>query len=159
MDASKLLRQDVAFVIIALILAYGIYDTAGVALNTEVPMVAVTSGSMEPTLHRGDMIVVQGVPYTEIDVGDIIVYRTQGSAVPIVHRVIRKNATAVQTKGDALRTQHPFEKHVAPDQILGRSRLAVPYIGYVKLLPTCLFLRAQGRTGGGFQRVCPAGQL
>ncbi len=145
MGLGERLADETAFITVALLLAYGIYQTIGLALGTSVPVVAVTSGSMEPTLHRGDMIIVQGEPFEEIEEGAIIVYRTQDMPVPIVHRVIEKNATALQTKGDALQSQHSFEKHVTPDQVLGTSRFVIPKIGFVKLVPTCAYLELQQR--------------
>ncbi|MFB6265595.1 MAG: signal peptidase I, partial [Candidatus Nanohaloarchaea archaeon] len=75
---------------------------AGVALNTDVPVVAVTSGSMEPTLHRGDMVVVHGEKWKNIEEGEILVFKTEEMPVPVIHRVIKKNSTALETKGDAL---------------------------------------------------------
>lgn len=142
-DIASRLTDETAFLLVALLLAYGIYQTAGLALGTEVPVVAVTSGSMEPTLHRGDMILVQGEPFEEIEEGEIVVYTTDRMPVPIIHRVIQKNATALQTKGDALEQQHQFEKHITPDQVLGTTMFVVPYIGHVKLVPTCIYLRLQ----------------
>ncbi len=151
--------EDVAFIVVALLLAYGLYSTAGTALDTDIPIVAVTSGSMEPTLHRGDMIVVQGKEFSDIREGDIVVYETGEMPVPIIHRVVAKNETALQTKGDALREQHPFEKHITPDQVLGVSIMELPFVGYVKLLPTCFYLRMQAQAGPGPDFVCPSGQL
>ncbi|MDY6774324.1 MAG: signal peptidase I [Candidatus Nanohaloarchaea archaeon] len=147
------LKNDVAFVVVALLLAYGIYQTAGLALNTEVPVVAVTSGSMEPTLHRGDMIVVQGEPWKETEEGEIIVFRTDEMPVPVIHRVIKKNSTALETKGDALARQHPFEKYITKDQVMGTALFTIPKLGYVKLLPTCFYLQLQYRRVP--RTVCP----
>ncbi|MDY6776653.1 MAG: signal peptidase I [Candidatus Nanohaloarchaea archaeon] len=134
------LKDDLLFLAVALLLAYGLYQTAGAALDTQVPMVAVTSGSMEPTLHRGDMVVVHGEDFGDIDVGEIVVYRVGEIPVPVIHRVVEKNSTALETKGDALERQHPFEKHVTPDQIMGAALFTIPKIGYVKLVPTCLLM-------------------
>lgn len=153
MERNTSLRDEAAFIAVALLLAYGIYQTAGLLLNTGVPVVAVTSGSMEPTLHRGDMVVVQGKEFEDIRVGDIIVFETEQMPVPIVHRVIEKNGTAVETQGDALTAQHPFEKHVTPDQILGTKLGVMPWVGYVKLIPTCLYLGLQDAPVP--QTICP----
>lgn len=147
--------RDAGFVAVALLLAFGIYQTAGTALDTEVPVVAVTSGSMQPTLYRGDMIVVRGVPFDDIAEGDIVVYTTEQMPVPIIHRVVQKNDTALQTRGDALTRQHPFEKYITADQIEGVAVFDIPLIGYIKLLPTCLYLQSQGRLGPGTEFICP----
>lgn len=150
--------DDIAFVVVALILAYGIYQTAGVGLDTDVPVVAVTSASMQPELYRGDMVVVRGEPFAEIEEGEIVVYTTGNVPVPVIHRVVEKNATALQTKGDNNPGQEPWEKHITPDQVLGTRIATVPMIGYVKLVPTCIYLRQVygDRTP---DTVCPPGQL
>jgi len=55
--------------------------------RTEIPIAAIASGSMLPTLERGDLVFVIGVAPKDIHVGDIIVYHScQGPY--IIHRVI-----------------------------------------------------------------------
>lgn len=94
------LKYDVLFISVALILAYGLYTTIGLALGTSIPVVAVTSGSMEPELQRGDLIIVKGEPFDEIEVQDIIIYQTEYMSVPIIHRVIDRTDGTLETKGD-----------------------------------------------------------
>jgi signal peptidase len=45
----------------AFIVAFFLYLLAGFLLGTSMPVVVVVSGSMEPILHRGDVVVLQGV--------------------------------------------------------------------------------------------------
>ncbi len=69
-------------------------------------MVAVQSGSMEPHIHKGDVVILVGKDRTKIvtyeegmkinyksfgDYGDVIVYYPNGdtSKTPIIHRAIR----------------------------------------------------------------------
>ena len=51
----------------------------------ESPMVVVLSGSMEPSMYRGDILVL--FKYNEINVGDVVVYNVDGQNIPIVHRI------------------------------------------------------------------------
>ena len=53
--------------------------------NTESPMVVVLSGSMEPSMYRGDILVLIKRP--TIDIGDVIVYQIENEKIPIVHRI------------------------------------------------------------------------
>ena len=91
----------------------------------------VLSGSMEPALMTGGIIVTTVVPIEDVASGDIVTFDTGKRTV--THRVInvtqREGATWFQTKGDA---------NNAPDDDLvsstsGKMRrvaLHVPYVGY-----------------------------
>lgn len=136
--------EDAVFVVTAVLLAYGMYTTVGMLFQTPVPVVAVTTGSMEPELNPGDMVVVYGTAWEDIRVSDIVVYRTDEAAIPIIHRVIEKNASALETKGDNNRDQLRFEHYVREEQVLGTTVFTVPYVGYIKLIPYCLLLQSDG---------------
>ncbi|RLF34920.1 MAG: signal peptidase I [Thermoplasmata archaeon] len=86
---------------VAVIIAVGILVT-----GTWPFMVAVESGSMEPHMHRGDVVFLLGIERTNIvtyeegkrigyksfgDYGDVIVYYPNGdkSKTPIIHRAIK----------------------------------------------------------------------
>lgn len=160
-------RYELFFILIALILAYGIYDTVGLALGTDIPVVAVTSGSMEPELQRGDLIVVRGQSFDEITEGDIIVFQPEYTQVPIIHRVIDRTGTTLETKGDDNVNQVTFcvqggtaypttgscssgelvnvEKNITRDQVLGTAFFRIPAVGHLKLYPTCLYLKSTGQ--------------
>ena len=53
--------------------------------NTESPMVVVLSGSMEPSMYRGDILALIRRP--TIEIGDVIVYQIENEKIPIVHRI------------------------------------------------------------------------
>jgi len=98
-------------------------------LSTPVPLATVSSYSMDPTLHIGDMIVVVGSNlYRE---GDIIVFE-RGSNL-IVHRLVRITDTGKYvTKGDANPTEdlRPIERN----KVKGKVLLIVPYLGILSLI-------------------------
>ena len=131
--------------------AFLIYYVMQLALNTETPMVVVVSGSMEPNLHKGDLLFLKGknpevIKNGSIDgkEGDIIVFDARGLSGwyhapndPIVHRVINKrydNGWFFLTKGDA--NQNPDAAWVPETRILGVVVGRVPYIGWVKIMLT-----------------------
>lgn len=126
--------KEFYFFAVALILAFGVLQTTGVALETDKPVVSVVSCSMYPNLHVGDILVVKGTPYENIEEGDVIVYSTEEMNIPVVHRVIEKNPEFLETKGDNNPSQLSFESRVEPDQIHGRVLFTVPRIGGIKLL-------------------------
>ena len=53
--------------------------------GTESPMVVVLSGSMEPSMYRGDILVLMRRP--TIEIGDVVVYQIENEKIPIVHRI------------------------------------------------------------------------
>ena len=115
------------------------------ALKTEYPMLAVASGSMEPTLYKGDLIMVQGVstgydikvgPKDSAEPGDIIVFhRPTDPSELIVHRAIDKELRGgvwyFQTKGDANFSPDSWE--LAEDHLVGKVVGHVSHIGYIPL--------------------------
>lgn len=80
-----------------------IWNVMKLTLFTESPIVVVLSGSMEPSMQRGDVLVL--AKNTPIVNGDIVVYEIPGQGIPIVHRVTSvqtddKGKKKLLTKGD-----------------------------------------------------------
>ena len=53
--------------------------------GTDSPAVVVLSGSMEPSMFRGDILVLIRRP--TIEIGDVVVYQIENEKIPIVHRI------------------------------------------------------------------------
>ena len=147
------LKRKIIVTVILLVAAFSgafiIYFIMQVALNTNTPMVVVVSGSMEPNLHKGDLLFLRGTDAENIKSGtiegkegDIIVFDANGlwphaPADPIVHRVIDKkddNGWLFLTKGDA--NTSPDPTWVPAYRILGVVVGRIPYIGWVKITLT-----------------------
>lgn len=126
--------EEFYFFAIALILAFGIIQTTGTVLATEKPVVSVVSCSMYPQLHVGDILLVKGTDYSRIQEGDVIVYSTPEMNIPVVHRVLGKNESFLETRGDNNPGQLEFEKKVESEQIHGKILFRIPRIGALKLL-------------------------
>lgn len=64
---------------------------------------SIVSGSMEPTLHIGDIIIIKEVNPEELDINDIITFIEGDSAVThrIVEIILEGGKTSYKTKGDA----------------------------------------------------------
>jgi len=76
------------------------------AFNSFNPVRVVVSESMVPALNKGDIIFVVPCKIEDVDIGDIIAYRSKlQNGEVIAHRVVGKeeiNGTVVlTTKGDA----------------------------------------------------------
>ncbi len=105
-------------------------------------MNVVVSGSMEPVMYRGDIVIIDNNPST-IHVGDIIVYKATWVNEDVIHRVIAigedsNGNTVVVTKGDNNKAPDPAP--VYPNQIISKvvsingHPLIIPKIGYITLL-------------------------
>ena len=130
----KYLDNSVFYMILGVVLAIGINWGLALALNTDMPVVAVESNSMVPTFSRGDILVLQGAPAEQLKVGDIIVFSPSPQQTPVVHRIIAENPDGTfQTKGDNNSGQLPFEKRIESSEIHGRAVLIIPYLGWLKI--------------------------
>jgi signal peptidase len=93
----------------------------------------VASGSMEPDLGVGQLVVTRPVEPNTIKSGDVIAFRSLSDPDTIItHRVISTVDTgdgiSFQTKGDANRS--PDQLLVPPDNVEGRVTFHVPHVGY-----------------------------
>jgi len=95
----------------------------------------VLTGSMEPHLGPGTLVVVKSVDPDEIGVGSVITYQLEsGKAAVVTHRVVAQGVNGdgeiiFQTQGDANDT--PDAAWVRPVQIKGELWYSVPYLGRV----------------------------
>ena len=88
-----------------------------------VGMAVVLSGSMEPELSAGDLLlIVEKNSYHE---RDIIVY--QDGRLTVTHRIISITEDEVITRGDA---NNVDDTPIKPDQIKGEVVMALPYVGF-----------------------------
>ncbi len=126
--------SSLLYIIMGVLIAFGINQALSLALGTDMPVVAVESNSMMPTFYRGDLLVLQGTKPEELKIGDVIVFSPTEQLTPIVHRIIAINPDgSFQTKGDANAGQLPFEKAVRPEQIHGRMIIIIPLLGWAKI--------------------------
>jgi len=103
-------------------------------------MFVVKSGSMEPKIHTGSVVIVQSG--TDYKVGDVITFKIPNSKDTVTHRIVvikpdvKKNIF-YQVKGDANKTPDP--DLVASNMVVGKVSFSIPYLGYlvafIKTLP------------------------
>jgi signal peptidase len=116
-----------AIAVIAILLLISVFPITG---NFKV--LAVLSGSMEPSVHTGSIVVVKPSEFYKI--GDVITFgKISKRNTPTTHRINEvKNSTSTGltyiTKGDA--NNAPDLKEVRPTEIVGKEILTIPYVGY-----------------------------
>jgi signal peptidase len=169
---SEYIKSALAIAVI-IVVVLGFFFGLRFALNTDTPVRVVESGSMcveydgacdgwshifDPTLHVGDVIIIQGIDPNTINAdypnSDIIVYMRPDnpSATPVVHRVVAKyevNGTLYfQTKGDGNGDAYPnvpssseYDSNtlwhtgegVPADMVLGKVVMRIPLFGHITL--------------------------
>lgn len=83
------------------------------------------SGSMEPTLHIEDYIIIK--KSNEYKIGDIIIYKNENSPL-IIHRIVQINGNQIITKGDA---NNLNDEPILKEQIKGKYICKINYIGKI----------------------------
>lgn len=83
----------------------------------------VLSGSMEPELSVGDLLIV--AQRKNYHVGDVVVY--QDGTLAVTHRIVSITDDAVITQGDANNTP---DRPITMKQLKGGVVLAIPFLGY-----------------------------
>lgn len=130
-------KGTVLYIVVGVLIAVGVNQGLGLALGTDLPIVAVESNSMVPAFAKGDILVLRGVQPEGIAVGDVIVFSPPGHQTPVVHRVTALNPDgSYQTKGDANDRQLPYETDIQFNEVHGEMVLIVPLLGWVKLSVT-----------------------
>lgn len=115
---------------------YGGVAVLRVALQTDSPLMVVSSGSMIPVLNVGDIIIVRGVNPDTVTVGTIIIFHSPYEYdLPIVHLVIAvlndNGQRFFETKGDNNQVQDGWRVPVL--NLIGVLVAKVPYIGLISL--------------------------
>jgi signal peptidase len=158
MKVSNEVRGYLLLLILFVALVGGFTVITRAVSGTNLPIAAVESGSMEPTIPTGSLIFIQKVSGADLvaganPVGDVVVFywpntqitdywiRTIYNPAPWSHRAIAKeeiNGTYyVLTKGDA--NQYPDQNPnyvntwVPEGRIIGRIVWSIPYVGYLFL--------------------------
>lgn len=93
---------------------------------------AVVSGSMEPAIKVGSLVITHPIEPEEVAVGDIITFRPVSVGENMItHRVIgigHSSSIYFETKGDANDKPDPFT--VPAQNLIGKVSFHTPYWGY-----------------------------
>ena len=126
--AATLTRWSVLGVVVGLVALVTLPRVAGVTPFT------VLSGSMQPALGVGDVVLSERTPPLSVRPGDVVTFRDPSRDGELVtHRVESMRRTGGEvvfvTKGDANDVSERWT--VAVDGSIGRATTRVPKVGYV----------------------------
>lgn len=94
----------------------------------------VTSGSMEPEIHTGDVIYTRPAEFQELQEGDVITFSMNQGKTTVTHRIqkIDQENRLIQTKGDA--NEESDRTWISESTVLGKVEYSVRRLGYLALL-------------------------
>lgn len=131
MKAAKIIVGLIGWALIGLLIV-----TVGAAMIVPKALggqaLTVLTGSMEPTLSPGDIVIIVPTAAEDIELGDTIAFLPYpNDPTLITHRVIEKQlgpAPTLRTQGDA--NPAPDDPIVAK-QVVGKSIYRLPFLGYL----------------------------
>ena len=129
---KKILRW-IVILIIGVITLFNIYNL----VNTKIlkndlttinsyAMLEVVSGSMEPSLNIGDLVIID-IESKDYKIGDIVTYKDENNLF-VTHRILYINDDKYVLKGDA---NNAIDKPINSSQIVGKYVSRVEYVGNI----------------------------
>lgn len=126
-------KKHLLFVCLALFLALSSIYFVPQVIRGDIILLAVLSGSMDPMMRVGDIVVVHKVNPETVEPGDIIAFKDPSGRknVIITHRVIAydREGGGFKTKGDAC--EDPDQFVVKKEDVVGKPVFLVPFAGYL----------------------------
>jgi signal peptidase len=93
----------------------------------------IYSGSMEPTVKVGSLLLTRPADVEDLRVGDVITYRSPGNHTTLTHRIVsirqQDGQRVFKTKGDA--SLEPDPREIILRGEVSRMAFDIPYLGYV----------------------------
>lgn len=121
---SKQIISGLYVLFLILFISFSLIGKVGFFPNSQwIQMRTVISGSMEPTIPIGSLIVSKEVPVNKLQVGDIVSFESNGEIV--THRIAKIEDKKIYTKGDA---NESLDEGYA-EEIIGKVILHIPKIG------------------------------
>lgn len=111
--------------IVVLVIGFVVMSSGGRRL------LSVQSGSMVPSIQKGDLVSVKRVPLSELAVGDVITFVSPDRQATITHRVVAlkpgdPSGDTIVTKGDA---NEALDQPIEPTKVVGKVEHTVPFLG------------------------------
>jgi signal peptidase len=124
----KKLAETIILIIIAMSAIVFLVFYRPVSLWGDTLYEPVYTGSMEPAIPVGSVVVTKPVNPETLKTGDIICFKLS-EPTSITHRIINITNEGFITKGDA--NEDPDQWIVKKENVIGKLILTIPYIGYI----------------------------
>lgn len=133
MKLLKKILMTFIWIVLILLVTFNVYNFVSIKiLHKELPKIfgysvlEVVSGSMEPTIMVGDLIVID-TDCEEYQKGDIITFRDVNGSF-VTHRIVEIGVDEMITKGDNNDSQ---DEAMSPATIVGKYVTRIPQLGSV----------------------------
>jgi signal peptidase I len=131
-NIAKVLLEWVVYILIFLVIVWGVPKALVYMLHTDYPIASITSGSMWPVLKQKDIVFIRGYTGNKADlkIGDIVVYRNEKGFT--IHRIIELRDSTLVTQGDA---NNISDIPIGYDQLVGKMitlkgrPIRIPWLG------------------------------
>lgn len=100
-------------------------------------MKAVLTSSMEPEIPVGSLVIINPVPYDDINIGDDITFIRDSNLTLVTHRVIKKDDETQQITTQGIANNSP-DKPTSYVNVVGKVELHIKYIGYLVIWTSTL---------------------
>jgi signal peptidase len=126
---KKILKiATLALIALFLIIFLGFYRP--VQLWGDTRYEPVYTGSMEPAIPVGSVVVIKPADPETLKVGDIICFKTEAEyPKTVTHRIIGITSQGFITKGDA--NEDPDQWIVKKEDVIGKVIAVIPLLGYL----------------------------
>ena len=109
-------------------------------LDHDIPKEQFVNFNFKNGFNKGDIMILYGKKPNKIEIGEIIVFKSKRPD-PIIHRVVKKweldEKYYFQTKGDhnidSIKSSTLDETNISEEQLLGKSVIRIPLLGYIKI--------------------------
>jgi signal peptidase len=125
---TKKLAETIILIVIAIIAIVFLVFYRPVSLLGDTLYEPVYTGSMEPAIPVGSVVVIKPVDTETLKTGDIICFKLS-EPTSITHRIFNVTDEGFITKGDA--NEGPDQWTVKKENVMGKVILTIPYIGYI----------------------------
>jgi signal peptidase len=92
----------------------------------------VLGGSMEPTIHKGSIVLVKHIDSANLAVKNVITFKDSNNEI-VSHRIVAINGSgktlSFTTRGDANNAND--NNPVPAENVIGKVGVSIPYVGYI----------------------------
>ena len=129
MEMIKKYSSIIFPVLLSMMLVFNLVVIFSDQLSLPIGMFVIRGGSMEPMLNRYDVVVTMKVPFSELEVSDVIVFERKGEY--ITHEIIAVKENSVITKG---LSNGLADDSVSEEEFCAKMLFYIPYIGILSMI-------------------------